>query len=354
MVRILHTADLHRGAPSAHPIYSNRVIPELVNLASIKKCAYIIVVGDIFDKAKPDQIIKDQLVRQLLDIPRHINLIFVPGNHDYTTKSLEYHSLHYLSYIREASNYKINIHIVEPGEYRAFKEMDLFAMPDWSSIDLAVKERNRTKPLILAWHGLVPNMQFTNLTHVPKQVVQSIKKILTETNSQYIALGDIHQPIRLHKRCWYPGPPMQKTYADIDNVLCVTLGMHHIKVKQCTLPLPKKLTLAVTFDEGKDSEESIIDFVRNNTPEKNFVKLKFELPLKVWGTLNRTYIKTALQDHCLEIKLENDPIPETHVRKSIDKISRADSLQQEFEIIMNEEHFGLDKDNLRKISRRYL
>jgi len=354
MVGILHTADLHRGAHSAHPIYNTRVIPELVNLAIRKQCEYILVVGDIFDKAKPDQTVKDYLVRQLLDAKQQINFIFVPGNHDYTTKALEYHSLNYLLYLREASNYKVNIQVVEPGEYSTFKNLSVFVMQEWGNVDIAAKENNGTKPLIIAWHGLVPGLQFSNIVHVPKETTNSIKKILSSTNAQYIALGDIHQPIELHQRCWYPGPPVQKAYSDKDGVLLVTMNMQKITVKKYQLPLPKKITLEVAFEEGVDSEETIIEFITNKVPANNFLKLKFELPLKVWGALNRSYIQETLKDHCLEIKLENDPIPDAHIRKSIEKVSKAKSLQQEIDIVLDEENYGLDKDKLRKTCRKYL
>ena len=354
MVRILHTADLHRGAPSAHPIYNTRTIPELFNLAIRKRCYYILVVGDIFDKSKPDQTIKDYLVRQLLDTKKQIDFIFVPGNHDYTTKALEYHSLNYLNYLREASNYKVNIHVVEPGTYTTFKKMNLFAMPAWGDIKLAIKENRKKKPLVIAWHGTVPGIQFADTLRVSKEAGKSIKKILSKTSAQYIALGDIHQPIKLHSRCWYPGPPVQKAYSDKDGVLLIAMNLERIKVKKYRLPLPKKITLEVEFEEGVDSEATMIEFIKDNIPANNFLKLKFELPLNVWGSLNKTYVKESLKNHCLELKLENDPIPDIRTRKSIEKVSKAKSLQQEMDIVIKEEDLGLDKKKLRKICNRYL
>jgi len=354
MVRILHTADLHRGAPSAHPVYNTRALPELVNLAVRKHCDYIVVVGDIFDKPKPDQTVKDFLVRQLLDTKRQIEFIFIPGNHDYTTKTLEYHSLNYLHYLREASNYKVNIHIVEPGAYIAFDKLSVFAMESWGDVALAEQEHDGSKPLVIAWHGTVPGLQFSNIKHVPKETYKSIKQILEKTNAQYIALGDIHRTMKLHPRCWYPGPPVQKAYSDKDGVLLVAMNMVNTKVKKYKLPLPKKITLEVVFEEGVDSEETIIEFVKDTIPANNLLKLKFELPLKLWGSLNQNYIKESLQDHCLEVKLENDPIPDIRTRASIEKVSKAKSLQQEVDIVLSEEDFGLDVKKLRKTCRKYL
>jgi len=354
MVRILHTADLHRGAPSAHPVYNTRTLPELVNLAIRKNCDYIIIVGDVFDKPKPDQAIKDFLVRQILDTKKQIDFIFIPGNHDYTTKALTYHSLNYLHYLREASNYKVNIQIVEPGEYSTFNKLSVFAMDEWGDVALAAKENDGIKPLVIAWHGTVPGLQFSNISHVPKETYKSIKKILAKANAQYIALGDIHQPMQLHPRCWYSGPPVQKAYSDKDGVLIVTMNTEKIKVNKYRLPLPKKITLEVEFKEGVDSEETMIEFIKNNVPANNFLKLKFELQLKVWGSLNQKYVKESLQDHCLELKLENDPIPDVRTRKSIDRVAKAQSLQQEIDIVLDEEDFGLDKQQLKQTCRKYI
>ena len=52
--------------------------------------------------------------------------------------------------------------------------------------------------------------------------------------------------------------------------------------------------------------------------------------------------------------MENDPIPDAHIRKSIEKVSKAKSLQQEIDIVLDEENYGLDKDKLRKTCRKYL
>jgi len=353
-MRFLHTADLHRGAPSAHPIYTSRTIPELVNLAVRKRCKYILVAGDIFDKPKPDQRVKDHLVRQILDARDSVTFIFSPGNHDYTTKDMDYHSLQYLHFLREASNYRVNIQVVEPGSYMTFPGLSIYTMNDWGDVTLAAKENAGKKPLVLVWHGVVPGMQFTDITHVPVETKKEIKQILKRANAQYLALGDIHRPIQLHKRCWYPGPPVQKSYADIDCVLAVTATLSSVSVEQYRLPLPKKITLDLEFTEGEDTEESIIEFVKDTVPSGNFVKLKFELPLSSWSALNKKRIQEGLRKHTHEVKLANDPIAEHRPRKLAEKIAKAKSMKHEVAVIIKEEEFGLDKKKLKKVCDRYV
>lgn len=353
-MRFLHTADLHRGAPSAHPIYTSRTIPELVNLAVRKRCKYILVAGDIFDKPKPDQKVKDHLVRQVLDARDSVTFIFAPGNHDYTTKSMDYHSLQYLHYLREASNYRINIQVVEPGTYMTFPGLSVYTMQDWGDIALAARENDGSKPLVLVWHGIVPGLQFSDITKVPTESTKEIGEMLRKANAQYLALGDIHRPIKLHKRCWYPGPPVQKSYADKDCVLYVTVTLSSIIVKKHRLPLPKKITIPLEFVEGRDTEEGIIEFVKENVPSGNFLKLKFELPLSSWSALNKKRIQEGLRKHLRELKLDNDPISEQRPRKIAARVAKAKSIKQELNIVIEEEEFGLDKKKLKKVCNRYV
>jgi DNA repair exonuclease SbcCD nuclease subunit len=358
MVRILHTADWHRGAPSAHPIYQQKTLPEIIKLALDNKCDYILIVGDIFDKPNPDQKVKDELVKQLLDYLEYdtkLKFIFTLGNHDYTTKAKIYHSLHYLALLKKAiSMYapdgENNIYVLSPGDYLSLPNLDVYVMKEWGEIRYARKN----KPLVLTWHGLVPGMSFSKLKDIPEATQKYIVRMLNESGAKYIALGDIHRCMKVGKRCWYSGPPVQKAYSDKDGVLIVKIIPKKIKIKKHRLNLPKKITLEIDFEEGKSSEESLIEFVKEKVPVNQLLKLKFELPLSTWSSLDRVYIEKALQEHCLELKLENNPIPEVRARRSIDKMSKAKTIEEEIGIILKEEDFGLRKKKLKKICLRYV
>ena len=358
MFRILHTADWHRGAPGAHPVYQLKTIPKLIKLAVRENCEYILVVGDVFDKPNPDQKIKDQLIRQLSKyLNRNITFIFVVGNHDYTTKDKKYHSLKYLRIIKDIINTyapgKVDIHVLEPGQFFAFKDFDLAVMWEWGVLDPEVTATSG-RPLVLAWHDMIPGMDFKDLSKQPPGVEEEIAALLKRTGASYIALGDIHRCMRIAKKCWYSGPPVQKSYVDEDGLLVVSIDKNIVKVKRHRLVLPKKINVAVTFKEGVDTERSVIDFIKKTFPAGNLVKLKFTLPLSVWSSLNQPYIKKELGEHCLEVVLENDPIPECAPRKSIEKVAKAKNLSEELSIILDDDDFGLDRQKLEKTCRNYL
>ena len=321
------------------------------------------MVGDIFDKPNPDQKVKDQLLRQLtksLSINSDLHFIFIAGNHDYTTKAKEYHSLQYLHILRDLINSVVpdrcTIHVVEPGEYKNFyKEFDLYVMPAWNNFDFTTIRKTRTNvPLVLAWHGLVPGLDFADITTTPKSVIKSIHTLLQKTGASYIALGDIHRCMRLTEKCWYPGPPIQKTYADEPGVLIVNIDHENTSVSKYQLKLPRKVTLTVSFEEGKDSEDLVIEKIKEEIPAGNLVKLQFKLPLSLWSSLDKKYMEKELKDHCFELKLENDPIPEYRTRKAVEKVSKAKNLLEELSIILEEGDFGLDIEKLKETCLNYL
>jgi DNA repair exonuclease SbcCD nuclease subunit len=251
-------------------------------------------------------------------------------------------------------NTKVNIFVVEPGELRMFNKFNLYVMDAWGDVDLPAKENKGDKPLVLAWHGVLPGLQFTDIEFVPKSLKESIKSILNMTRAQYIALGDIHRPIKIHKRCWYPGPPMQKTYADIDNVLIVEISKKNFSVDTRNLPFPKKITLDIKFEEGVDNEDTLIAYIKKNAPAKSLLRIRFELPLTVWGSINKPYIKKELSKRFSEIVLENDPIVDVRTRKAVEKISKAKSILEELDIALKSEPVGLNVNKLRKVCKRYI
>jgi len=358
MVRILHTADWHRGAPGAHPFVHNQVIPSIAKLAAQEKCKYILVAGDLFDKNEPKQVVKDSFLNQLIEVlesNKDLVFVFVVGNHDYTTKAKTYHSLRYLSIskklVKVLGSSTNRLYVARPGQFLQLDDFNLFVMPEWKELSKDIKHNG--KPLVLAWHGTVPGMVYNRLDKLPKNIDEEVAGLLKQAGACYVALGDIHRCMRLTNACWYSGPPVQKAYDDLDGILVVDLAAK-VKVTKHQLSLPRKICLRLEFTEGKDTEQSIVDFVKENVAKNNLVKLKFEMPLSNWVALNRKYIKSSLEQLYKEILLENDPIPEIRTRAAIKKVSEAKSLDEELSIIVEEEDFGLDKGKLKKICTGYL
>ena len=100
---LLHTADWHLGAPQYPQIYRDGALPALLKLAVDHNADAVLCAGDVFDRPNPDQRVKDDLLKFLLQTgaDRHIKFIFFVGNHDYTTKAKDYHSLIYLRMLQK-------------------------------------------------------------------------------------------------------------------------------------------------------------------------------------------------------------------------------------------------------------
>lgn len=339
-----------------HEIYQTKSFPKLVKLAIDNDCTTMLVVGDIFDRPNPDQRIKDRLITALTKYLAKTNLqfIFVAGNHDYTTKSQDYHSLQYLHIIRElvhsVARNPCNFQVAEPGQTVSAEGFDLYVLRHWNDVSVRAKD----KPLVLAWHGTVPGLNLARPKDVPSSVKSSAASLLNRTGAAYIALGDIHRCVRISDRCWYPGPPVQKTYVDKDGVLVVDVEPGEAAVTQHRLKLPKKMSISVTFEDGKDTESSVIEFIKTKVPKNQLVKLKFSMPVSVWSSLNKAYIREHLEDYCYELILENDPVPEEHVRKSMAQFSKAKSLIDEVGVLVKDYGSLLDKDKLLRICTKYI
>ena len=208
----MHTADWQLGAPGVPPSYFETALHELRSLAIGSKIDIILCAGDIFDQPRPDQKVKDLLLRTILEMPVH--WVFTVGNHDYTDKAKSYHSLVFLK-ILEKDKKLDNIDVLEPGESRVVlinsNFIDFCAVKEWE--DFYVNTREKNKFCIGCWHGIVPGLDIKNLNE-KTQAERNAEKALNKSKVDYIALGDIHQPILLHDRCGYPGSLIDKTYAD--------------------------------------------------------------------------------------------------------------------------------------------
>lgn len=347
MIRLLHTADWHLGAPRAHPVLVSKTIPAILKAANKFSCSNILVVGDVFDKPKPDQQVKDLLVRQILDYRNEIGIIFSVGNHDYTTKAKNYHSLKNLFHLREASGNKLAVHVIEPG---GTLESDEFIIKALVSLDERSKIKTK-KPVVLVWHGTPPGLKIAG-NNITIEDNRQIAEAIDYYEAEYFALGDIHRPMKLHDRCWYSGPPVQKMYTDKDSVLIVTLD--NFSVEKYRLPLPKKISIEVESDSDIVTEDQIIKFVHGAVERGNLIKIKMELPSASWVMLDRERIREELQADYLEVVLENSPITVKTKRAATAQIASAKTVEEEMHAVIKAENFNVNKTKLLETCRRYI
>jgi DNA repair exonuclease SbcCD nuclease subunit len=340
VLRFFHTADIHLGASNQPVQYREQALPKLISAARECGVRTILVVGDVFDKAQPNQKIKDYLLAQIVNAS-DIHWIITLGNHDYANKAKDYHSL--MTYAILEKNVK-NVSICEVGVHE-FYDFTIVVMPDKWNASLQWKLPITLKlPIIAAWHGLIPG----------KSIDREVGAALGRTGADYIALGDFHVHKRINERCWYPGALTQKTYACEDGYVLVEISGNKIRTISRHLDLPKRFNLSIGFDAETDTAETVIDAVRQAVPEGNLVRLKFELPLSQWALLNRKKISEGLRSSYLEIKFNNDAMPENVMREWAKKVADCKTIHDEIKVIVDLEDTTLDKANILMRCESYL
>jgi DNA repair exonuclease SbcCD nuclease subunit len=344
MVRFVHTADWQLGAPNLPPA-CQRPIAALIAAARVENASFIVCAGDIFHKHSPDQQTKDYLLHVILSNP-DMFFIFMAGNHDYINKERDYTSLKYLSLLSRHKKVT-NAYVIEPGRYITFKNVIFWALDDWDDVKNVQAPQDKSKPTIAIWHGIVPGINVKNINYDESNKKEHSKQ-LTESGIDYLALGDIHKQVQLNDRCYYSGALTQTSYVDDLGALFVTAEKETVTVKPLKLDLPKKVSFAVEYREGKDTEEDIITFVKANVRNNNLVKIKFNLPLEIYSAINKTYVEEQLKSYCLAVVFDNDPIIVARSRKNIEQITQAATFEQEIDIVLADEDFDLDKNEIKK------
>jgi DNA repair exonuclease SbcCD nuclease subunit len=345
MVSFIHTADWQLGAPNLLPACQTP-LDNLIEAANRYDVDIIVCAGDIFHRAHPDQQIKDYLLKSIVDNP-DLMFVFMAGNHDYINKTHDYSSLRYLSIL---SSFKLvnNVKVLEPGRYFAHPDAVFWALDEWQDLENVEAPKKNGLPVIALWHGIVPGINIKNCTLNPERQRELAEKIAL-SGVHYVALGDIHKQWKIHDRCYYSGCLTQTSYVDDLGALFIDVNKQHIQVDAIDLRLPKKLNYAVQFTDGEDSEEEIINFVLANAPAGNLVKLKFNLAVEIYASINKQQVRERLKGHCLTVEFDNDPVTTNRARTNIDKVAKAKTLAQEIDAILDTEELDMDRDKVKKL-----
>lgn len=344
MLRFIHTADWQLGAPNLLPA-CQRPLEALIESARAEKATFIVCAGDVFHRPSPDQQTKDYLLQTILNTP-DMFFVFMAGNHDYTNKERDYTSLKYISLLTRFKKIT-NTYVIEPGRYITFKSAVFWALDEWDDIKTVQAPKDKGKPTIALWHGIIPGLNIKNLGY-DQEKEKEHDRFLAKAGVAYVALGDIHKQFKVHERCYYSGALTQTSYVDDLGALAVCVDGDAIEIEPLKLDLPKKISIAVDYKEGTHTEEDIITCVKNNVNSSNLVKVKFNLPLELYSAVNKTYIEEQLKKYCVSITFDNDPITTQRSRKGMDKMTKATTFEQEVDIVLAEEDFDLDKKVLKK------
>lgn len=323
------------------------MIKELVSFADERSVDFVLCVGDLFDKHKPSQQVKDYLIEELIN-GSDINWIFTVGNHDYENKMMKYHSLKTLQILEEKFP---NVIVLEPGSVYgdAFDAANIVCGSNDFKFIYKRTLKDNSLPVIGAYHGFVPWFDVKN----GMQSKDGVDKFLNDTGLDYLALGDIHKTMKFSDRCWYPGALVQKTYGCVSGLLDIEIDDESVTYEVLDLGLPKKITINLEYTQGESSEEDIVALVKKDVPEKSLLKIKFNVTMPVWAGINKDKLRDDLQDHLTELVLEHDPVYGDMKREHASKFTEAGSLKKEIEVLIENCSLDVDKEELTKTCAKY-
>lgn len=238
MLKILHTSDIHIGAPFKFlgenaGVYRNRIkksFESLVDICIAEGVNLLLLPGDIFDTPYPSEInttfFRDQLFK-LSD--NSIRTVILPGNHD----NLEVGSVFTKT---EMFQNDPNIFVFDSLKKKEIRiealEVTIFAnaTTDKNSKDCPFKglpeliDRCTDKYKVVMGHG-----SYSDMGHKTDAYPFSKEDLNTLSKAQYVALGDWHGYLDVSTpsvKAIYPGSiePIQFDQENSGNVVLVTIS----------------------------------------------------------------------------------------------------------------------------------
>ena len=220
-MRIFHIADIHidliatrlgkfKIVDGQNAIYLERLnrFKNLTALAVTQEVDMIVIAGDLFNRPKPfPQELWD--VASILDnIPPHIRVIVIPGNHDeFTQRGCA---------LQPLQNRRSNVDIVLTPRWINIKGVDFVIAPWGTDLDTLKKFRNlsfREKgvepildgPVMIGHLGTT--LEGQHWTEIAGEIGTVALDDLKGLNFRGILLGHYHGQVDLGQNIWYPGSP---------------------------------------------------------------------------------------------------------------------------------------------------
>lgn len=345
MPKFIHTADWHLGARSVPPTVWVDALVKLKEAAHQYDVDFILCVGDVFDRERPNQRTKDQLLSFLLE-NKDLFFVFTVGNHDYENKDKTYHSLNYIKMLGDHGALE-NVTVIEPGKIFEYDEGVIISVETcWEHLFRKTVLEDSFPVNIKAFHGSPPDKSAFFDGNFNEYMTKQHQAMLRESEVSYIALGDIH------KNAYpYCGSLFQKTYSCEDGIVYVDTD--NDKIVRVSLDIPKKITWDLTKEQSV-TEDYLIDGMQSY-PNGNFIRVKTALPLPVWSGLDKDKIKNAVKHkEFLEIKFLNASPIDSMERKIPDSVRKAKTVDEEIEGIIDEDSYGLNKKRLKTTCKVYI
>lgn len=163
MIKFIHTADLHLGIQKYGKINSNTGIntrieedfkqfDRVVNYAIEKKVNLFLIAGDVFDKRKPDDIVKKEFAKRLkILIQSKIITVVLIGNHEGVTAKDTAHCLSAEKILTD----KKYLHIVDDARVIELENILIACLPYYNDKILTGFFLKKGVDAILLGHALI-------------------------------------------------------------------------------------------------------------------------------------------------------------------------------------------------------
>lgn len=259
MIKLLHTADLHLGAPfrglppelAAQRREEQRKLPEqLAELCREAGCSLWLISGDLLDGENVSRDTMDALLRGLsmAEVP----VFIAPGNHDPVSLDSPY----------RRERWPENVHIFrEPAlQSMALPGLDCRVWgAGYQSMDCpplldGFRARGPERFQVMALHGEVGA---PGSPYCPVQPAQ-----IRESGLTYLALGHIHKAGRLtagSTLCAWPGCPMGRGFDETGDKGALVVTLSDEGAHAAFAPLDNRRYVSIETEVGADPLTAILE-----------------------------------------------------------------------------------------------
>lgn len=312
MPKLLHTADIHLGAPFRNLGEKGKDIRRalkdsfsaLLNLAKVEKVDLVLIAGDLFDSNQVSADLVDFVASEIIKVQMPVCIL--PGTHDCLESSSVYRSTRF----RDIGN--LYIFADEPAGRKVYPDLDLTIHGRANS-----SNRSRVSPLA----GMTPNpdtrwnvaMAHGSIQIESKSAPDDYPITLEEIGASgmdYVALGHWHSAQdfpRGRTKAWYCGTPENLTYDERNpagQVLLVILDNDRIKVE------PRRtgryLWKEVILDAGEQADESALAAkLKADAGPQTLLKVKLTGLAHLDFILDEERLREALSDDFFHVVVDS-------------------------------------------------
>jgi exonuclease SbcD len=267
-MRFVHCSDLHLGIykygkMNYHTGLNTRLEEDLslldyvIDFAKDYKADFMFISGDVFDRKKPDAIVRREFIKRMKRLQEaKINTIVLMGNHDNVRA---FDNEHCLAGEKLLTNK--HLYIVDRCGKIDFPQyaLSIVTMPsDQVKYDLV--SNLEYDNAIVVGHFTIRGAKKDNHTFAGNEYIS--KKYFNDARIRYVAMGHIHQSQRISKKIAYSGSLNRIDFGDEYSQKGFIIGVLKngaVALKFKTVEARKFLTIKNEWKKGLKKEMDTID-----------------------------------------------------------------------------------------------